>query len=226
MAKRRPRTGEPREVNQPLKIDRLPPSVHEAILKLRNRDGKTWQEIEVLSAEPYGEGKLGFVDWVILPTPVLELFPDMRIPKSNLHRWFDIRVDQVREETMRRSEVARTVAAAFAGAEVAGDKDASIHAMRDVIFGMMSEAQDSATQEFLAKALSKLAEVQQKARLNDIRQEKVSVEARKMRLMEKREKLAIQKLEQETDRLAKKARTGQPITVEELQNVRMKAFGF
>ena len=62
---KRPRTGERRQINQPLKIDKLPPEIHEAVLTLRNRLGKTWEEIEALSAAPKDKG--GFVDWENLP---------------------------------------------------------------------------------------------------------------------------------------------------------------
>ncbi len=112
MAKSKPKTGQPRLWNQPLKIDRLPPSVHEAIITLRNKAGKTWPEIEELSALPADKG--GFVEWENLPTPVLELFPEMRLPHSNLHRWYDIRVDQVQKQVMEYSAKAREIAQAFA----------------------------------------------------------------------------------------------------------------
>jgi hypothetical protein len=226
MAKARPKTGEPRETRQPLKIDRLPPSVHEAILRLRNRDGKTWQEIEQLSAEACGDGKPGFVDWTNLPTPVLELFPDMRIPKSNLHRWYDLRVGQVQQQVLASAEHARVLAEAFATAAVEGDKVAVINAARDQILALMSEDSTSAGRARSTKALLALAEVMQIARRNDIRERQVSADERKIVLLEEREKLTIRKLEAETERLAKKARKGQPITESDLKDVRMKAFGF
>lgn len=220
------KTGETRKTKQPLKIDRLPPSVHEAILKLRNRDGKTWEEIEQLSAEACGDGKPGFVDWSNLPTPVLELFPDMRIPHTNLHRWFDLRVSQVQKQVLDSAERARILAEAFASAAVDGDRDAVINAARDQILALMSEDSSSGGRARSTKALLALAEVMQVARRNDIRERQVKADERKIALLEEREKLTIRKLEAETERLAKKARTGQPITEEELKNVRMKAFGF
>lgn len=224
--KARPKTGEPRETNQPLKIDRLPPGVHEAILQLRNREGKTWQEIEELSAQPYGEKTGGFVNWMHLPTPVLELFPDTRIPKSNLHRWYDIRVGQVQKQVLESAEHARVLAEAFAQANVEGDREAVCNAARDQILTVLSEDGSSSGKMRAAKALLSLAEVMQTARANDIKERKVAADERKIVVLERREKLAIQKLEAETERLAKKARTGQPITEDELKSVRMKAFGF
>ncbi|HEX5234155.1 MAG TPA: hypothetical protein VFW25_02365, partial [Silvibacterium sp.] len=80
MAKSRPKTGERRVVQQPLKIDRLPIEVRAAIQQLRDQ-GKTWPEIEELSSLKYSEqwstGKGGFVNWDALPTDVLELFPNL-----------------------------------------------------------------------------------------------------------------------------------------------------
>src|SRR5437879_1588174 len=107
MPKPRPKSGEKRETNQPLKIDRLPSSVHDAILFLRNQRGKTWQEIEALSAEAYKpDGSAGFIDWPALDLRVLELFPDMRLGHSLLHRWYDPRISQVQRDVMQRAEAA------------------------------------------------------------------------------------------------------------------------
>ena len=205
-----------------MKIDRLPPYVHDGIIQLRNAAGKTWEEIEALSALKKDAG--GFIDWDNLPLDVLEQFPDLRLPKSNLHRWYKQRVELVRNETMQRSAIAREVAAAFAKAEVSGDRDASINAMRDVIFTMMSEADDAATRGFLVKALSKLADVQQKARLNDLRQQKVSVDARRVALLEKDAETKRKKAEAETDKLKKKAKKGE-ITGEDMDRLYERVFG-
>src|SRR5882672_10887283 len=117
MAKSRPKTGDKRRVNQPLKIDRLPVEVREAIKYLKNV-GKTWQEIEELSSLPFNKkwaiADGGFVNWDDLPTSVLELFPEMRLPHTNLHRWFDLRVEQITAEVMARSAQAREIATSFA----------------------------------------------------------------------------------------------------------------
>jgi hypothetical protein len=88
--------GEERLVHQPFKIDRLPAEVREAIRIVREEH--TWQEIEDLSALPFNpnwrtEGG-GFVNWDSLRVSVQALFPGRRIPHSNLHRWFDVRVRQ------------------------------------------------------------------------------------------------------------------------------------
>jgi hypothetical protein len=180
MAARRPKTGEKRVTNQPLKIDRLSPEVHHTILLLRNAKGKTWQEIEDLSALPVKEG--GFVDWESLPTPVLELFPNMRLPHSNLHRWYDIRVRQVRSETMQRAAQAQEIAEAFAKSNMAHGNEAVLNASRAVLMGFLTEDATERGRLNATKGLLKLAEVMQKARTNDIRERKVSVEEQALQL--------------------------------------------
>jgi len=180
VAKPRPKTGERRETNQPLKIDRLPPSVHEAILILRNRRGKTWQEIEDLSAQPID--KDGFVDWDNLPVAVLELFPEMRLPKSNLHRWFDLRVEQVRKDVLVKSEQARAIAESFAKSQLVNGDEAVINAARDTLMGVLSEDGTEAGRLNATKGLIKLGELMQKARTNAIRDRKVAVDEQTLQL--------------------------------------------
>src|SRR4051812_2058830 len=104
-SKPRPLTGEKRETRQPLNIDRLPVETREEIQTLRAK-GKTWEEIEEMSAK--------FVKWEELPPDVAVLFDRRRLPKTTLHRWYDLRVEQVHQETMVRAESARRFAEAFA----------------------------------------------------------------------------------------------------------------
>ena len=101
MTKPRPKTGEPRKTKLPLKIDRLPQSARDAIETLYGR-GKTWVEIAEQSALPYSadwekDGQ-GFIDWPNVDPSALDLFPGLRLAKSSLQRWFDLRVSQVRAQ--------------------------------------------------------------------------------------------------------------------------------
>ncbi len=143
MAKPRPKTGEERKTHQPLKIDLLPQSVRDAIQSLYDR-GATWAEIDTRSALPYSEKWAsdggGFVPWESLDLKVLEQFPDMRLPKSNLHRWFDLRVAQVRQQVLAESAQAREFAAAFAGRDLDGANNAVVNALRDQVFGLIQSA--------------------------------------------------------------------------------------
>ena len=179
MAKR-PKTGEVRKTKQPLKIDRLPAEVHDAIQFLYTVAGKSWIQIEAQSALPFDKdwkttGR-GFVPWDDLQTTILELFPELRLPHSNLHRWFDLRIAQVRQTTLARAEQARVLAESFADAKIDGDKDAVLYAARDIFFGILSEDGSLAARAAAGKALLALAKEQQKSRTNDIRERQVAVD--------------------------------------------------
>lgn len=95
--KLRPKTGDKRLTRLPLSMDILPKSVLDAIVYLRSKS-LVWSEIERRSALAYSpnwasdEG--GFVEWSSLPVVVLARFPRRRIPHSNMHRWYDLRVEQ------------------------------------------------------------------------------------------------------------------------------------
>jgi hypothetical protein len=210
--RRRPRTGEKRKTNQPLKIDRLPIEVRDAIQYLRNTANKTWEEIEELSSLPYNakwktDGG-GFVPWEELPTPVLELFPDLRLPLTNLHRWYDLRVSQVTAETLRRSAQARELAEAFAKSAVKRDDLAVLNAARDQLMFLLAADASSDARLVAAKGLIALAQKMQTARLNDLRERKVGVDERKLKVLEDRERQTRERFDQETKAAAKKG-TGQ-----------------
>lgn len=204
--KARPRTGEKRKANQPFHIDRLPPSAHESILALRNTLGKTFEEISALSAAPKGKG--GFIDWDELPPAVKKLFPKKQIPLSSLHRWYDVRVAQVRADVMRRSEQARTIAESFAKSVLVNGNEAVVNAARDTIMSVLAEDNSAGGRKAAARALVALAEVMQQARANDIKERKVSTEERKIKLLEERERLQREKLEKAARELEQKRKSG------------------
>jgi len=228
VAKSRPKTGERRETNQPLKIDRLPSSVHDDILHLRNTRGKTWQEIEALSAEPVkledGSKGSGFIDWPALPFEVLELFPDMRLPHSSLHRWYDLRVGQVRRDVLVRSQQALKIAESFAKSQLVNGDEAVINAARDTLMGVLAEDGSESGRLNATKGLIKLGELMQKAKTNEIRDRKVGTEERRIKLLEEREAATIRKMEQETQVAARKVSKGE-LTLEDINKLRRNAFG-
>ena len=119
----RPKTGEKRKTRLPLKIDRLPQGAKDAIETLYNR-GRTWVEIAEQSAKPYSKewekDGGGFIDWVEVDTDALELFPGLRLAKSSLQRWFDLRIAQVRSQVMAESAKTRVWVEALASKDVAG----------------------------------------------------------------------------------------------------------
>ncbi len=218
MTKPHPKTGEPRATAHRLNIDLLPPVVHEAILFLRNQLGKTWQEIEALSVKPAGlsddakkaakdspKGVMlqGFVPWDTLPTEVLALFPDRRLPHSSLHRWYDLRVEQVQRDVLVRSEQAQVVAKAFAKAGMAKGDEAVINAARDQLMGVLAEDGSQAGRLNATKGLIKLAEVMLKATTNKIRERKVAVD-------EKALQAKLDEMKRKAGELLKDAVDGKP----------------
>ncbi|MDR3723277.1 MAG: DUF3486 family protein [Terracidiphilus sp.] len=140
MAKPRPKTGEPRKTKQPLKIDLLPEDARQAIQFLYD-NGRTWMEIEQQSQLPYSakwkDDRGGFIDWESLDLSILEQFPEMKLPKSNLQRWFDLRIRQARAQVLAESARAREWAQAFAGANLPDANAAVINALRDLVFGVL-----------------------------------------------------------------------------------------
>jgi hypothetical protein len=190
-------------------MDRLPPHVLDIILQLRNRAGKTWEEISALSAEPVGKGKAGFIEWDKLAPAVRKLFPGKRIARTSLHRWFDLRVEQVRADVMVKSEQARAIAESFAKSMLVNGNEAVVNAARDTIMNVLAEDSSAAGRENAAAALISLAEVMQRARANDIRERKVSTEERKIKLLEEREAAQRDKLAREAERLTKKHTKGE-----------------
>jgi hypothetical protein len=228
MTKTRPRTGEKRRTQQPLKIDRLPIEVRDAVQYLKNVEGKTWQEIEELSSLPYNENwktkRGGFVNWDALPTSTLELFPELRLPHSNLHRWYDLRVSQVVEEVQKRAVIARELAESFAKSIVAGDDTAVLNAARDQLMSVLAEDSSPKARISATKGLIALAETMQQARANTIRERKVATDERKIKVLEDREALTRRKLEAEAAKATKKLERGQ-LKPQDLAALVQRTFG-
>jgi hypothetical protein len=183
LAKKKPRpgVGVERRTRQPLKIDKLPQEWREQIQKYRAQ-GSTWSEIEELSRG---------MEWDKLETRVLELFPEMKIPETNLIRWYDLRVEQVRKEILAEAEQARVIAEAFAGAKLDDTNEAVMNAMRDQVFALTRNAGDVDKKKLLGglKDLSLLL-----ARLQRIELQKRKLDADLARIDADREKAAADQL--------------------------------
>jgi hypothetical protein len=193
MTKPRPKTGDPRQRQRLLKLDTLiasAPSVREAILYLRNEAGRIWPEIAAQSGRPYSEkwktDDGGFINWDTLPTNVLELFPDLRLPQTNLQRWFDLRFSQVRAEVLRESERARAWAQEFASKSLPDANAAVINALRDQVFEMMRgvSRDDQATfvkgLQGLTLAMSRMQRVELQAKRVEADLAKIDAERAKL----------------------------------------------
>lgn len=223
MTKAKPKTGERRKAKQPFNMDRLPPVVHDVILQLRNGRGKTWEEISALSAQPMDKG--GFVEWSKLPADVRKLFPKKVIPRTSLHRWYDVRVQQVRADVEVRSEQARTIAQAFASSVMTNGNEAVVNAARDTIMAVLAEDASASGRQKAAKALIALAEVMQVARANDIKERKVSVDERRIAQLEKDAELKRKRFQREMDAAEKKLTKGEALTAEDINQIRQRVFG-
>lgn len=68
---RRPRTRQPRQSQKPLRIDRLPQEVKDAIIAAR-ASGETWKQISRMASAAAG----------------------LHLPPSSLQRWYDLRIEQ------------------------------------------------------------------------------------------------------------------------------------
>jgi hypothetical protein len=222
MPKPRAKTGEKRLRNQLLYIDRLPIEVRDAIQALRDQ-GRTWKDIEELSALPKEKG--GFIDWDSLETNVLELFPNMRLSDSNLQRWFDLRVSQVTAEMMVRSAQAREIAAAFAKSIVAGEDEAVVNAARDQLMAILAEDATPKGRMNATKGLIALADIMNERRLNNIKERKVAVDERRLVQLEKDAELKRRKFAKEMDAAEKKITRGKAITKDDIDKIRERVFG-
>jgi hypothetical protein len=211
----RRKTGQPPQVRQPLKIDRLSKSMRDRILRERNSECRTWEEIELDSP--------GWDEWKAAPEEIKQLFPGQRLPHTNLHRWYDLRYAQVERDVMVKAAQAREIAAAFAKATVEGSDEAIVNAARDLIFGMLPEG-DAKGRQKAAGGLIALAEVVQAARANDIKERKVSIDERRITQLEKDAELKRRQMEKGTEDAAKKLSKGE-LTVEDINRLRERTFG-
>jgi hypothetical protein len=184
MTKPRPKTGETRKTKLPLKIDRLPQAAQEAIKTLYDR-GRTWVEIAEQSAKPYSadweKDGGGFIDWVTVETDALDLFPGLRLAKSSLQRWFDLRVSQVRAQVLAESAKAREWAAAFAGADLPESNAAVMNAMRDQVFALMQQVGPGDQGAFL-KGLNMLSLTMSRLQRVDLQARRVAVDEKNVQI--------------------------------------------
>ena len=225
MAKPKPKTGEGRKTHQPLKIDLLPQPAKDAIQVLRDR-GVPWPRIEEQSAKPWSKDWEkdggGFVEWEAIPLGTLEEFPSMRLPKSSLQRWYDLRVSQVRAQVLAESAKAREWAAAFASKNLPDSNAAVMNAMRDQVFGMMEGVAPGERDRFL-DGLNTLSLTMSRLQRVDLQARRVEVDLRRVALLEEREKQVREQIDQATQQAVKKG-TGQ-FSLEDINLLRERTFG-
>lgn len=177
MGKSRPKTGERRQIRQPLKIDKLPVEMRDRI-QAERAAGRTWEEIEEMSPE--------FAEWDKVPDAAKKLFPDGFLPHTTLARWWDLRVDQVRREVMKQAEAAKGLAVAFAGRSMEQTPEAVMNAYRDLIFSVLEQS-DAKSKSKVIKNLADLGWL-----VNDSR--KVEIKERAQKTAERALELRVEQM--------------------------------
>ena len=188
--------------------------------------GRTWIQIANQSALPYSadweKDGGGFIDWPTVDADALDLFPGLRLAKSSLQRWFDLRVSQVRAQVLAESAKAREWAQAFAGNDLAESNAAVMNAMRDQVFTLMQRVGPGDQAKFL-EGLNLLSLTMSRLQRVDLQAKRVEVDQRRIKLLEDREKAARESLDQATKDAAKKG-TGQ-FSLADINLLRERTFG-
>ena len=156
---RRPRTGEKRATRQPLRVDGLKQEVRDAILNART-EGKTWEETAEAASQALGE----------------------TLSPSVVHRWYDVRVEQVQREVMGRAEAARAIAGEFAAKGFEKLPEATVNALSAEVFALTEAAAPAERKKALGDLLfllAKLIDAQSKQKRAEIEEEKVKLARRK-----------------------------------------------
>jgi len=194
----RPRTGEKRRTRQPLKMDRLPAEVRDAIQKAR-AEGKIWEEIAEIASKVAG-------------TPLSD---------EVCRRWYDLRVEQVLRETVEMDELAEKNLRRYFGRTLAELPEAAAHSLKAEVYGMQSaktSTQREASIGNFLSVLSKIIEAQSK-------QKRAEIEERKVNLAQKKFEELKSKAEKATDEAAAKIGKGKELTIEDVNRIRRKVFG-
>lgn len=175
------RTGEKPQVRQPLKIDKLPVELRDRIQEERAKGG-TWEEIEEMSPK--------FPEWEKVPEETKQLFPKLKLPHSTLARWYDLRVSQVLQENLERSQRAREFAGIWAGRDFKDLPAATRNALGDQIFALMQSADKQDQQQF-RRELMALMELLNESRKLDIkeRQQTTNEKALELKVQQMQEKV-------------------------------------
>jgi hypothetical protein len=169
-------------------------------------------------------GNHGFIKWDKLPPGVVKAFPKRRLPHSNLHRWYDLKVKQGQKETLVRAEQARVIARVFAEAGIDKVDEAVMNTLRDLVFGMMHQQSDEA-RSLMVEYLLRYGGRDERAKANAIKERSITIAERKLALMEKDTELKRKRLERETEGAAKKLNKGGGVTIEDINRIRECVFG-
>lgn len=199
---RRPRKGEKRQHDKPLKVDRLPLEVRDAIQKARAA-GSTWQETTEAAAAAAAKLK------VEAPS------------EGAVRRWHDLRVEQVVRETFEMDELAEKNLHKFFGRTLAELPAAAVHSLKAQVYGMQSAktpAQREASIGNFLLLLSRIIDAQAK-------EKRAEIEERKVNLAQKKFEDLKSKAEKELNAAERKIGKGQELTGKDIDRIRRKVFG-
>ncbi|MGH7936716.1 MAG: hypothetical protein ACREF8_06880 [Chthoniobacterales bacterium] len=212
----RPRTGEKRAVRQPFAIDKLPSAWRDQIIAWRAK-WLTWEQIEEATKN---------LDWKKLeesdPELALSHFADKRIPKSTLHKWYDVQVAQKAEEIEAERQASLAIAEKFSQGGYEKLDESVKNALADVVF---RHAKDSADSESFRKALADLAWILARNRQLDIQKERAELAGRKVGLEEKKFEELRSKADKATNEAAAKIGKGRTLTIDDINRIRERALG-
>jgi hypothetical protein len=205
-----------RTADQPFSIDRLPQETRDEILRLKNDEGRTFEEIEEMSAT--------FVKWDALPTPTLELFPNLRVPKSNIQRWYQKRWKQAIKETLVESRATEKVVQKFAALGIDGTNDAVMNAMRDQVFAIMRKAGKQDRKDLIAgftELSLALARLQRVA----LQKQRLGIDEKRLQQLQADLDMKQRKFDKATNEAADKLGKGKELTLDDINRLRQRTFG-
>lgn len=156
----RPRKGEKRQQDKPLKVDRLPAEVRDAIQKARVA-GRTWAETTEAAAAAAAKLKVA--------------------PPSEgaVRRWYDQRIEQVQKEVMANAALARGIAASFAGTAIEKLPDAVRNAVSQLIFSLL-ESSDAGAKKQAIRDLKDLGYLLARERQLDQEAKRLELESKNL----------------------------------------------
>jgi len=213
--KPKPKTGERRQIRQPLKIDALPLETRDEICRLRNAVGRSWMEIEELSRI--------FVPWDHLGAAVIAKFPGRKLGHTILHRWYDLRVEQKAKEANERSQLVREFISSFAGRGYKDLPAATKNALAEQIYKVYATA-GSSGQEHINN-LAKLMELLVEDKRADVLESRAATDARRVKILESREQRSRAVFDKTTSDAAAKVGKGKGVTLADINSIRQRVFG-
>ncbi len=172
----RPKTGEARKVRQPLKIDRLPLAIQDRI-RAERIAGRTWKEIECQSPK--------WEEWAQADAETRAIFPDLRLPHTNLHRWYDLRFEQRIAEVDRDAGKARAIAEAFAARTFEDLTESTKNALAEQVF-MLTSSANAADSKAFRKELGELLFLLTKLQKAELDKAKLAVEQQKLAMQQEK----------------------------------------